>query len=70
MTDSIQSFRERELKAIYRFIDNSHLDELAKIIAEVIVCHGLMVFDPVLKTLKSIESVCINGESLQLNAEK
>ena len=70
MNDSIQSFRERELRAIFRFIDNSHPSELAEIVAEIIVCHGLMVFDPIAKTLKNIETVCINGETLQLNSEE
>jgi hypothetical protein len=70
MTESIQSFRQRELQAIYRFISNSHPYELANIVSEIRVCHGLMVFDPSTKTLKNIETVSINGETIQLNAEK
>ncbi len=71
MNKSIQSFRQEELKAIYRFIDSADWDELALIIGEIIVCHdNLMVFDRDTKTLKNVREVCINGESIQLNVEE
>jgi|GEM_PF-2887982 len=67
---AIHEFRKQELKAIFRFIDSADWDELGSIISEIVVCHGLTVFDRGQKTLKNVEVVCINGESIQLNVEE
>ncbi len=68
--EPIHSFRRRELTAIYRFIDNSRTDEIAQILNEIRVCHGLFVFDKDSKSMKKVESICINCDIVQLNTEE
>ncbi len=66
----IQDFRKNELKAICRFIESAHLEELYQIIQEIRCCHdNLMVFDHETKHLFRIESISLNGDAIQLNRD-
>ena len=62
--------REKELIAIFRFIDKASPLELARIISEIVVCHdNLLAFNEKIKSLDHVKSVCLNGECIQLNLE-
>jgi hypothetical protein len=62
--------RQEELKAIYRFIESCDFEECGKIIDEIRCVHdNLITFNPVTGLLAKVESVCLNGESIQLNIE-
>lgn len=63
--------RKEEMKAICKFIDSADFEELAIIVEEIRCCHdNLMAFNPDTGLLAKIESICLNGECLQLNIEK
>ncbi len=60
--------RFEELKAVFRFIDGASIEEVAEIIGEIRCCHdNILVFNKNHKSLDKVESVHINGESIQLN---
>lgn len=62
--------RKAEMKAVCQFIDTCDFDEIATIIEEIRCVHdNLYAFCPTRKFMAKIESVCINGESIQLNIE-
>lgn len=63
--------RADEMKAVLQFIDTCDFEELARIVEEIRCCHDcLMVFDSESKTVKKVESVGLNGETIQLNVEE
>lgn len=60
--------RKQGLKMVYAFINQASVEEIAKIILEIRVCHdNIMVFNEQHKSLDKVDSVCINGECIQLN---
>lgn len=71
LDELMQSNRTKELKAVFRFIDTADFDELVMIVDEIRCCHdNLLTFNPNTKSLDRIESVCLNGEAIQLNIEE
>jgi len=63
--------RFEELKAVFRFISTCSPEELAHIMAEIRCVHdNILVFNEDTKLLAKVESVCINGECVQLNLER
>lgn len=66
MTNSIQSFRQKELQAIMRFIDGAYEDELANILSEILVCHGLCIFDRDAKMCKEVALIKTGGVKIEL----
>lgn len=70
MEKMMNEHKKKELKAIYRFIDKASLEELTSIISEILVCHdNITVFNKIHKSIDKVESVCLNGECIQLNLE-
>lgn len=71
IAEMMKNNRKEELKAIYRFIDTADFEELMGIIEEIRCCHdNLLAFNADTSLLAKIESVCLNGEAIQLNIEK
>jgi hypothetical protein len=67
----MKEHRKEELKAIYRFIADASVEEIASIISEMRVCHdNILVFNEKHKSLDKVKSVCINGECIQLDLEQ
>jgi hypothetical protein len=63
--------RKEELIAVYAFIATCDYEEIATIVEEIRCVHdNLFTFNPNTKSFDKVESVCINGESIQLNIEK
>ena len=74
MTDPLaimlQEHKDKELKAVMRFIDKASPLECAKMIQEIICVHdNLLAFNPNTRLLCSVESVSLNGECIQLNLD-
>ena len=66
----MKDHREQELKAIYEFINQASVEEIAQIILEIRACHdNILVFNENNKSLDKVNSVCINGDCIQLNLE-
>lgn len=66
----IEEHREKELKAVFWFINHASVEEVAMIISEIRVRHdNILVFNEQHKSLDKVKSVCINGECVQLNLE-
>ncbi len=57
MSKSISSFRQDELKAIYRFIDKADDEEIANILNEINVCQGIQVLDLHTNKLKDVRII-------------
>jgi len=70
MTESIHSFRQKELRAIMRFIDNAYEEEIATILSEILVCHGLCIFDYDTKTRKKVGLIKTGGVKIELVTEE
>lgn len=71
LAEMMDKHRFEEIKAVFRFIDNASLEELAHIISEILVCHdNILVFNKKHKSLDKVKSVSINGECIQLNLEE
>lgn len=71
INDLMDTNRREELHAILRWIDGANFEELAKIVEEIRCCHDcLFAFCEDRKFVAKIESICLNGESIQLNIEK
>lgn len=70
MNKSIKSFRQDELKAIYRFIDTAYKKEINNILNEIIVCHGLTVFDSETNKEKTVRCICLDDDKVILKTEK
>ena len=63
--------RSEEMKAICRFIDTCDFEELAKIVEEIRCCHDcLFAFNAETGLFAKIDSICLNGEAIQMNVEK
>lgn len=63
--------REKELRAIYRFIATASTEELASIIAEMHCIHdNMLVFNRKHKSLDRVELIGVNGECIQLNVKE
>jgi len=70
INELMESNRKKELIAICRFICTCDCDELRTIIEEIRCFHdNLLCFNSTTGSLSKVESVCINGECLQLNLE-
>jgi hypothetical protein len=70
MKETFEKNRAEELHTIMKWIDKASYFECTKIIEEIRCCHdNLMAWNPETKLLAKIESVCINGEAIQLNIE-
>jgi hypothetical protein len=70
LNELMENNRADEMKAIMRFIDTCHIDELARIVEEIRCCHDcLFAFNEETGLLAKIESICINGEAIQMNIE-
>ena len=66
----MKNHRHKELVAVYHFIEQATIEEIAGIIAEIRTCHdNILVFNQKHKSLDKVESVAINGEFIQLNLE-
>lgn len=64
----IERNRQKELVAIYRFIERASIEELYSIIAEIRCVHdNLCVFNCEHKSFDSVDYISINGDSVQLN---
>lgn len=62
--------RKNELKAVFRFIYNADLNELAQIVEEIRCVHNnLRAWNSKIKCFEDIESVRLNGEHIQLNGK-
>ncbi len=67
----MKKHRQEEMKAIATFIQHASVVELALIIEEIRVVHDcLMAWNEDIKSLDEVESIAINGESIQLNLKK
>ena len=64
----LDEHRRKEMQAVFKFIYGCDTEEIAEIIAEIRCYHdNLIVWNPATKSLEPIDSVSINGESIQLN---
>lgn len=60
-----------ELKAVYRFITTCNTVELLSIVEEIRCYHdNLFTWNEDSRLFAKVESVCLNGECIQLNIEK
>lgn len=63
--------RKEEFRAVCRFIERADLEYIAKMIEEIRCVHNnLIAFDVMNSRMSKIESICINGECVQLTLEK
>lgn len=61
----IKIFRE-----ICQLLSRCNTQQAAAIANEVLMSHPIITFNPVTKSVDVIESVSVNGESIQLNAQE
>jgi hypothetical protein len=67
----MKNHRCKELVAVYQFIEQATVEEIAGIIAEIRTCHdNILVFNQKHKSLDKVESVAIKGGFIQLNLEE
>jgi hypothetical protein len=66
----LKKYRKDTLIELYRIIATLDFDEMLSVIEELRCVHdNLMAFNPDTGLLAKIESVCLNGECIQLNIE-
>jgi len=62
--------RREEWKAIARWIDTANITELAIMIEEIRCCHdNLLAWNEEHKCLDKVQTISINGGSIQLNLQ-
>lgn len=51
-------------------IERCDAEQAGAIVNEVLMIHSILAFNPVTKHLDIVESVCMNGDAIQLNIEE
>jgi hypothetical protein len=60
----------KKFRATCALIDECTEEHAALILNEILMCHSIMAFNPNHNCLRDVESVCMNGKSIQLNLQK
>ena len=63
-------FREKELKAIYRFIAEADDEELADIVNEINVCHGIYIMLHDSGKIYDMDTVCLGRSKITLTTKE
>jgi hypothetical protein len=69
VSNEILELEQELFKAVMRYIATANPETLGKIVNEVLMLNDILVFDRDMKSLKSVESVCMNEDAIQLNIE-
>lgn len=58
------------LREIMKFLDGCSKESKALIVNEVLMLNPMFCFNSTTKSLDKVESVCLNGEAIQLNVNE